>query len=420
MNVKKVNIGRNNHIYLKKTKKFKTIGISFVFKMKYDHKNVTAFNVLAKYLGNCCADYPSIEKLNKYIESLYGTELGIKTSYSGSLFKLNIFANYVNPKFIDDKDLTNKVLEIISKIIYKPLIVDDKFDDTIFSICKENCMIDTESLNEYNMGYVIRRLKNSITSDPFNAFNTPTLGDQKVLKKLNNYNIAKYYKRILSAPFDVYVTGDFSYKEMIETIKKHFAHHKAKNFKYDVFDMIKDKVVEPTIIKKQVSQAKVAVAYKIPILFNDERHYAFRLARLVLSGTLSAKFGKVIREQMGLCYFINSVYSSYYGTFIVSTGVASENIEKVVKEIDNQIKELQNGNLTDEEFNQAKEAILSDMSSIDDSLFGTLNMIKTYHYFNQDFVLEKEIEKYKKVSKEDIIKVSKLLTYCTYAALDKE
>ena len=123
---------------------------------------------------------------------------------------------------------------------------------------------------------------------------------------------------------------------------------------------------------------------------------------------------------MGLCYFINSVYSSYYGSFIVTTGVASENIDKVVKEIDNQIKSLQNGDLTDEEFMQAKEAILSDMISIDDSLFGTLNMIKTYSNFNQDFVLEDEMRKYEKVSKEDIIEVSKLLTYCTYAALDKE
>ena len=47
-------------------------------------------------------------------------------------------------------------------------------------------------------------------------------------------------------------------------------------------------------------------------------------------------------------------------------------------------------------------------------------MIKTYSNFNQDFVLEDEMRKYEKVSKEDIIEVSKLLTYCTYAALDKE
>ena len=147
--------------------------------------------------------------------------------------------------------------------------------------------------------------------------------------------------------------------------------------------MIKDKEYKNIIIKKKVSQAKLAVAYKIPVLFNDERQYAFKIARLVLSGTLSSKFGKVIREQMGLCYSISANYSAYYGTFIVTTGVASENVDKVIIEIDNQINEVKNGNVSDEEFNQAKEVLLNDLSSVDDTLFGTLNMIKTYHNINE-------------------------------------
>ena len=78
--LKHVHIGKLNNLYMHKSKKFKSIGISIVFKMKYDFKNITAFNVLAKYLGNCNALYPSIEKFNKYIESLYGCNVGIKTN----------------------------------------------------------------------------------------------------------------------------------------------------------------------------------------------------------------------------------------------------------------------------------------------------------------------------------------------------
>ena len=94
-----------------------------------------------------------------------------------------------------------------------------------------------------------------------------------------------------------------------------------------------------------------------------------------------------------------------------------ENIEKVVKEVNNQINEVKIGNVSDEEFNQAKQALLSDIKSIDDSLFGTLNMIKTYHSFNKEFDLNQEIKKYENVSKNDVIEVCKLLTYCSYVAL---
>lgn len=418
-NLKKIKLGKCNNIYMKKSNKFKSIGISVVYKMKFDYKNITAFNVLAKYLGNCNSKYPSIEKLNKYIESLYGSNVGIKSDYTGSLFTFNVFINLVNPKYVKDETLIIKAIEVLHDIVYDPLIIDGKLDENIFNICKQNCMVDVESLKEYNLSYVVRRLKKKISNNPKSAMAASYLGDKTILNKINNENIVKYYNRLLHAPFDIYVTGDYNFSKMEKLLRKYYSKNNIKNFNYSVFEPIIQQKYEPIIINKNVSQAKVAVAYKIPILFNDNRHYAFRIARLVLSGTLSAKFGKVIREKMGLCYSISSQYSSYYGTFIITTGVACENIEKVVKEIDNQINEVKNGNVTNEEFNMAKEAIISDLLSVDDSLFGTLNMIKTYNSFNQEYETNEEIKKYNAVTIDDVIKVSKLLSYCTYVALTK-
>lgn len=418
--LKVIKLNSKSNLYIKKTKKFKSIAISVVYKMKYDYKNISAFNILAKYLGNSSNTYQSIEKFNKYIDSLYGTSFGIKSDYIGSLFTFSVFANYINPKFIKDETLTEKVIKLLSDCIYDPMINNNIFDEELFSICKENCLVDVESLQEYNLPYIVRKLKSIISMNTHSSMAMSIHGDKKTLKSLNNVNIYKYYKRLIEAPFDIYITGDVTYKEIIALINKYYKNRKTKKVSYNVFDMVSDNTYNPLVIKKNVSQSKIAIAYKIPVLFNDDRHYAFRIARLVLTGTLSSKFYKVIREQMGLCYSISSNYSSYYGTFIVTTGVASENIEKVVKEVDNQIKNLQNGLLSDDEFKQAKEAILNDMYSVDDSIFGVLDMIKTYNSFNYDFDYKKELEKYEKVTKEDVIKVSKLLSYITYVTLDKE
>ena len=418
--LKKIKLGRNNSIYFKKSKKFKTIGISIVYKLKYNHKNVSAFNILAKYLGNCSNNYPSIEKLNKYIESLYGTLIGIKSNYTGSLFTFNIYANFINEKYIDDKDISEKVIKLLHDMIYNPLIIDGKLDDSIFEICKENCLLDVETLKEHNMDYVIKTLKKKLISDEHSSFNVHTYGEKKVLKELDNKNILKYYNKLLKAPFDIYVTGDFSYSKMEKLIRKYYKNKKSSSLKYSVFEKIESDETEPTYIKSPVSQAKVAIAYKIPILFNDDRHYAFRVARLILSGTLSSKFGKEIREKQGLCYYISSNYSSYYGGFIVTTGVASENVKKVVSEVDKQINEVKKGNITDEEIYRSKESLINNLKMLDDSLFGVLNMINIYHKFDRTFILEDEIKKYEAVSKNDIVEASKLLTYCTYVVLDKE
>ena len=77
-------IFNNNKVPIKIEKsRRKTIAINIVYKMKYDYKNITAFNVLAKYLGNSCKDYPSIEKFNKYIEK-------------EKVFRLNYDSNNLN------------------------------------------------------------------------------------------------------------------------------------------------------------------------------------------------------------------------------------------------------------------------------------------------------------------------------------
>ena len=419
-NLKKISLGKTNHIYMNKSKKFKSIGFSLVYKMKYDYKNISAFNILAKYLGNCNANYPSIELFNKYIESLYGASVGIKPNYVGSLFTVTFYINFLNPKYVNDDTLIEKAISLLSMLIYEPLLIDDKFDENIINICKETCLIDVESSEEYNMGYVLRKLKAELSNSENSSMSSTFLGNKKVLKSLNNENLLKYYNKLTHSPFDVYVTGDYKFNEVEKLIRKYFTKKGIKGIYYSVFDMIKDKEYKNIIIKKKVSQAKLAVAYKIPILFNDERQYAFKIARLVLSGTLSSKFGKVIREQMGLCYSISANYSAYYGTFIVTTGVASENVDKVIKEIDNQINEVKNGNVSDEEFNQAKEVLLNDLSSVDDTLFGTLNMIKTYHNINKDFDLKDELDKFNNVTKQEVIEVCKLLKYCNYAVLDKE
>ena len=46
--LKVIKLNSKSNLYIKKTKKFKSIAISVVYKMKYDYKNISAFNILAK------------------------------------------------------------------------------------------------------------------------------------------------------------------------------------------------------------------------------------------------------------------------------------------------------------------------------------------------------------------------------------
>ena len=42
--------------------------------------------------------------------------------YTGSLFAFNVFANYINPKYVNDDSLHEKVIEVISEKVIEEYI----------------------------------------------------------------------------------------------------------------------------------------------------------------------------------------------------------------------------------------------------------------------------------------------------------
>ena len=418
--IKHVKLGKINNLYINKCNKFKSITISVVYKQKYSYEKISANNILAKYLGNCSFNYPSIELLNKKVESLYGGIIGIKINYVNELLAFDVYASIINPNFFNDQFLFEEAIKLLHEIVYDPYIIDKTFNEEIFDICKENCLIDAKSNEEYDFPYIVNEIKKKLSNDKKSALCAFKTGDYNVIENFDNKNIYKYYKDIINSPFDIYVSGDVKYKNVISIIKKYYLHKKVKNNKLDVFSLILNKEFEPIIINKDVKQAKLVILYRIPILFNDERNYAFRLLKIILSGNLSSKFNKVIREEKGLCYSISSSYSAYYGYFLITTAVSNDNVLKVIDEVKNQINLVKAGNITLDEINMAKKMIINDLKGMDDTLFETLNMIKIYHNFNKEFVLDEICNKYLSISKDDIINVCKELTYLTYGVIAKE
>ena len=200
MNMKKIKhikLGKINNLYINKNSKFKSITISIVYKQKYSYEKISANNILAKYLGNCSLNYPSIELLNKKVESLYGGVIGIKINYVNELLTFDVYANIINPKFFNDQYLFEETIKLLHEIIYNPYIIDEIFNEEIFDICKENCLIDAKSNEEYDFPYIINEIKKDLTEDKKSALCAFKMGDYNVIEKFNNKNIYKYYKDII-------------------------------------------------------------------------------------------------------------------------------------------------------------------------------------------------------------------------------
>jgi predicted Zn-dependent peptidase len=109
-----------------------------------------------------------------------------------------------------------------------------------------------------------------------------------------------------------------------------------------------------------------------------------------------------------LCYSISSSHSGIANLEYISAGIDGENFDKAVKLVKKEVKNMASGNFTDEELIQAKTTYLASLKEIEDSTNGIINIYEAHEYLGYG-LLEDRSKQIDKVTKEDIISVSKKL-----------
>lgn len=88
---------------------------------------------------------------------------------------------------------------------------------------------------------------------------------------------------------------------------------------------------------------------------NDEQRYAANILATILGGNMSSRLFQNIRAKQGLCYYIKAGHlnSPEVGVFIIRAGISKEKFDFGVEKIFEEIERIANGDITQEEFDNA-------------------------------------------------------------------
>ena len=139
----------------------------------------------------------------------------------------------------------------------------------------------------------------------------------------------------------------------------------------------------------------------------DERNYIAYVYNMILGGgSLDTKLYTRLRGDNSLCYNCSSIYQKFDNLIILHTAISKENEILAIKLMKKALLDMENGNITEEEIDNAKQLIIT---TLDMSLDVPGKIIDNYLFKNLYGLDEIEIrkERYKKVKKEDIIKFAK-------------
>ncbi|MBE5816825.1 MAG: insulinase family protein [Clostridiales bacterium] len=418
--IKVINISRGLTLRVYPTSKFKTVRIGVRFTCDLDEKR--SLRALIPYvLARGCVKYPSIEAIETHCEECWGMrfDLGVNkfAGKQGVSFDLDV----VNGKFLPE--CPNTILdafEFVREMVFAPITEKNSRGDAVFSplfveqekfLMKERIEAFINDKRSYAMSQLLKKMypQMPFTFDKFGSV-------EDVCKITPEALYEEYTSMVATAPVDVFVAGDVDEAMLTEYIKNIFESDKRLGFTPYTSPVIYEE--KPSSIETErldVKQSKLCIGYYTGVTPNSDDFFAQAVYNGILGGGVNSKLFMNVRERASLCYDIASRIDKYNGIMMISAGIEESTFDKACAIIDEQVRAIEEGNITQVEFESAKSDIEWSMKAIEDSP----GAMPEFYYSNALCSVEITPEEYVRgvrgVTLEDVTafskRVKKVMTY---------
>lgn len=395
---------RGYRIHLYKTDKFKQTTIKISLKEPIKKENITKRSLLYNVLFSSSKKYNSERKINIRKEELYSMNLQFLNNRIGNYLNTTLTIKSLDEKYTE-KGILEQSISLLSDLLLDPLIEDNHFRKDKVDLYKEKMKTRLSTLKEDAPLYAAIRAK-EVYDDSVLSYRV--IGYIEDIDPLNEYNLYEYYKGMIKTNIiDFYVVGNIELEEIESYIDKYFSKLFNNSNNPDNYEL-NTKITNEKSYTETINneQSILIILSKLDKPTYYERYYVSSFLSYILGGGTSSKLFNIIREQESLCYYINSNYRMFDNVLSINSGIDNTNYKKAVKLIKKIIKDIQNGNISEEEINNCKTLINNDFDAIDENAASIINYMIDVDTLKLD-ELDKRREKINKVTKEEIVNLSK-------------
>ena len=391
------------------TNKFKTNLCSVFLTLPLKKETVTKNALLVSVLRRGTKNLTTQEDISKKLEEMYGAGFNCGVDKIGNYHVLKFYLETLDNKYVlNNENNLQDGIDLLLEIIFNPLIENEAFKKEYVEQEKENLSKMLLSRKDNKASYAIERLiEEMFNGEPYSLYKYGNIED---LKNIDEKNLYDYYKKIIKeSKVDLFILG-----ENIENIK-------IPNIKTNLLEKIdikhfktgKTKIVKENL---DVTQGKLIIGLNAP----NTNKMAVSLFNTVLGGGANSKLFQNVREKESLAYSASSSYIRRQNTILIKTGIEIANYEKTLNIIKKQLEEMKNGNISDEEFDAAKELLISSISLISESAEDMIAFYFDQSLFEENLTVQDYIMKLKNITKEQIIEIAKQVTMDTIYFLKRE
>lgn len=418
MSVKRIEIKEGVYLNILDTPKFKNNYLSLSFAMPLKRETASMNALLPLILTRGTKSYPTMEKMSIALDTLYASTVNTRCFKKGEIqfcgFNCGILNNSYAP---DGCDIIGGTLDILHEVVFDPYLENGIFSEKYLETEKQNlCDRIASQINNKN-AYAMQRANEEMCRDE--AYGISSLGYAEDIEKIDAKTLYDYYKTVIdTARVEIFFVGSSS--EEIENkirttldFKPRKAYALTTNVKRRAEGEVKN--IEEA---QPVAQAKLTLGFRTDKVLSDGDFYKFVVFNSIFGSSPTSKLFMNVRERLSLCYYCRSVPEPQKGVMLVAAGIEKKNKETAYSEILNQLKNVAEGNITDEEMLSAKSSILNSYRELDDSPEGVENWYLGRMLAGMNDSPAEVSEQIKTVTKDDVAAIAKAITLDTVYFMD--
>lgn len=398
------------------TEKFKSTRVHISFAGPFVEEEVTERALLPYIIKAGSKNHPTRKDVTTYLENMYSAYFIPSVEKIGDTHIVYFDLSIIDDLYtLDNEPLLQQGLEFLHDMIVHPLLLEKSF-------VEEKRLIEEYFTSIYsNKGsYNMKLLRESMFANEH--YKTGTLGSESFLPSITLDDVVREYNKMIDTnQITITVVGNIDFDEVQKVIDSTFTFKKRTiELAYNDYQSKELKEVTKLVEIQKVSQAKLALGYRLPIYYGDELYHPAIICSTLLGEGAESLLHLKVREELGLCYFIGSSYGSHKGIAYISAGIDASKEDLVIQEINNMIQRI-----IDQDYDEAflDIAIKQNCAAVLGSLDSNSNIatrLERMSFYNQEFDIEAKLNAYKSVTKDQISEVAKMYQLDTISVLKGE
>lgn len=311
--------------------------------------------------------HPDLRSVTMALDDLYGAAISPLVRRVGDCQTTGLYCNFMDARFALPGD---KVLEPMVDFLRELLLdypeTEGGFLPDFVESEKKNAISAIEAELNDKRAYAMQQLLQQMCKA--DTFGQPRLGTPEQIRAITPQALMSHYRRILKeSPIRIFYVGSENGEQVAKLMMDFLAGLERSPMTLAPQTDFHSCPGSDETETMEVAQGKLCMGFVTPITNRSPEFAAMQLFNTIYGGGMTSKLFMQVREKQSLCYSVGSNYFGAKGILVASAGIDFDKEAVTRQEILRQLECCKAGDITEEEMQAGKEALLSGLRAAYDS-----------------------------------------------------